>query len=599
MARTKLPKGKRGAKQNRDLSSILMRDIESDENKMAVTDCTGANTDEYLGADETDNNDISDETMYQISSQENQRGQEAHNDVHVIDDDTENINSITEKEPITIETTCPCCHKDIREVNMIQCDTCTHWIHYECTGIPGYHLLTLEKSGSDSDNMKSSYTCSTCTEIPEKFEVFDNCNTYVKQDKYEDILSNIEKNIQHQFRKIESGLINTITTAKEEIKELKYKILQEQLEKKNIYIKLLEEKEKNRGNSTTECECETCDKQKQEITEHTKTTREQKRRILELELEIEVVKSRAARNEKELKNTISTQESLVSTLADAEEKTLNSLKDNNDFLSALQQKNKQLHETIIQDRENIAALKHFVADNDNSKWSTVVKTNIPKYNSTTSINHTPPIYSTPLSQPEKQTFPEQQLFRSPGIQNKANATNLLVGSSHLHNVYAGKMDVGGIPMHKKIAYTADQAEQFINEDGNTNRKAVAFHILGNDLKTLTVQENCGKIQRLVQTAKTKYIGAKIIISLATPRMDSTHLTYKAEQLNDAVVQALKNTDISFVENSNLGARGVPRRDMYTDDGVHHTPFGTARLARNIKAAVARSLNITHQNTERR
>ena len=144
-----------------------------------------------------------------------------------------------------------------------------------------------------------------------------------------------------------------------------------------------------------------------------------KRKTLELELQVEVIKSSTARNEKEMKTTISTQETMLNTLSGAEDKLLTSLREKLELIEIVQLKNNQLHDTIIEERENVAALKHYIAENDSMSWSSIVKK--------------PPIPQLPTRERPPSAPPVQQ-SHTPENQ----ATNLLIGSSHLNKVFAGK-----------------------------------------------------------------------------------------------------------------------------------------------------------------
>jgi lysophospholipase L1-like esterase len=132
-----------------------------------------------------------------------------------------------------------------------------------------------------------------------------------------------------------------------------------------------------------------------------------------------------------------------------------------------------------------------------------------------------------------------------------------------------------------------QAADYVENDQST-KKAVVLHIIGNDLKNkdVTPEKNGEEIVELVKNTKKKYPSAKVILSLATPRGDSLNWALKAEKTNKIVTDNLsKDENVSFVDNWNLGVRGMIKPELFETDKVHLSPMGTARLASNIKAAL--------------
>ena len=75
---------------------------------------------------------------------------------------------------------------------------------------------------------------------------------------------------------------------------------------------------------------------------------------------------------------------------------------------------------------------------------------------------------------------------------------------------------------------------------------------------------------------------------------------KAEEVNKLVVQKLAKDDtIEFVENHNMGARGLPIPNYYENDGIHLTHEGTRQLASNMKATLGKTLKIKREDQESR
>ena len=57
---------------------------------------------------------------------------------------------------------CIHCKEKVRPTGMLQCYECKSWVHYECTELPNYTLVSLE-------NSQRRFSCKYCVEIPDTF----------------------------------------------------------------------------------------------------------------------------------------------------------------------------------------------------------------------------------------------------------------------------------------------------------------------------------------------------------------------------------------------------------------------------------------------
>ena len=60
------------------------------------------------------------------------------------------------------QSLCIHCKKKVRPTDMLQCYDCKSWVHYECTELPNYMLVSLE-------NSQRRFSCKYCVKIPDTF----------------------------------------------------------------------------------------------------------------------------------------------------------------------------------------------------------------------------------------------------------------------------------------------------------------------------------------------------------------------------------------------------------------------------------------------
>ena len=101
-----------------------------------------------------------------------------------------------------------------------------------------------------------------------------------------------------------------------------------------------------------------------------------------------------------------------------------------------------------------------------------------------------------------------------------------------------------------------------------------------------------KIDEIVTKCGDNWPNIKIILSLATPRLDN--LNVKVELTNALVKNKFHNVGNVFVcDNSNLSHRGTPQRKFidHQRDNYHLNNSGVAQLSANMKSTICAALNI--------
>lgn len=84
----------------------------------------------------------------------------------------------------------------------------------------------------------------------------------------------------------------------------------------------------------------------------------------------------------------------------------------------------------------------------------------------------------------------------------------------------------------------------------------------------------------------KFPGTKIVLSLATPRMDRDDWNIKGELINAMLKHNFgKSEKIFFCDNSNLAEQGKPIERLFERYGIHLSRDETAVLASNMKKTI--------------
>ena len=158
----------------------------------------------------------------------------------------------------------------------------------------------------------------------------------------------------------------------------------------------------------------------------------------------------------------------------------------------------------------------------------------------------------------------------------------LVGNSLLQGIKGDKL-LKGVEVKKISAYTIQEAEQVISEM-TSDTDAVIFQLITNDVKSqsssLLIAEN---FKVLIEKTMDKFPNASIVLSNPPIRMDDSQLNLRSNIVSGILNEYFKDTAVICLLNENV--------TFLTRDGVHLTPSGTSRLARNMKETIAQIFNL--------
>ena len=168
----------------------------------------------------------------------------------------------------------------------------------------------------------------------------------------------------------------------------------------------------------------------------------------------------------------------------------------------------------------------------------------------------------------------------------------LIGTSNIKNIREDKLSQA-THVKKYISYTLNETRSLLSRIEREPEPAeVVLHILTNDIKNFSPEDCVDSLHKIVTECKSKWPAVKIVISLETPRADSTDLNTKVILVNSLIIQKFINdSDIHLCNNSNLANNGEPIRSLLENDLYHLSAQGTSRLAANLKRIIHESLNI--------
>lgn len=128
---------------------------------------------------------------------------------------------------------------------------------------------------------------------------------------------------------------------------------------------------------------------------------------------------------------------------------------------------------------------------------------------------------------------------------------------------------------------------------------VIFHSLTNDIKSQLDAEGCvKKMSTLIEKTLVKFSDTKIVLSLATPRMDRDDWNIKGELINAMLKHNFgKSEKIFFCDNSNLAEQGKSIQRLFERDGIHLSRDGTAVLVSNMKKTIDTVCKAPHRGNE--
>ena len=124
-------------------------------------------------------------------------------------------------------------------------------------------------------------------------------------------------------------------------------------------------------------------------------------------------------------------------------------------------------------------------------------------------------------------------------------------------------------------------------------EVIVIQALTRDATNMEFQEIVTMIDNVVKKACTK--AKKVVISTIVDRDDDETVKMKVELINASIkFNYLRNPKVFICDNRNLSDE-----KYRIQDGIHLTPRGTSLLAGNLKATIAKALEITIEKKEKR
>jgi hypothetical protein len=159
---------------------------------------------------------------------------------------------------------------------------------------------------------------------------------------------------------------------------------------------------------------------------------------------------------------------------------------------------------------------------------------------------------------------------------------LLIGNSHVRSINPAAL-TPVYQVEKHLAFTAGEAKQVISQISTPDQiKAVAIHLITNDVKYQTPNQVADEIKSIVTMIKIKMPSAKIILSLAPVRLDNVTLNEKVHTTNQLLLQRYSwDKAVYLAQNSRI----LCQAEYLAADGYHLNMRGTSVLAANLKAGL--------------
>lgn len=167
----------------------------------------------------------------------------------------------------------------------------------------------------------------------------------------------------------------------------------------------------------------------------------------------------------------------------------------------------------------------------------------------------------------------------------------LIGTSNIKGINPDKLS-SRYSVDKITAFTLCETQSSVRNI-TQNPTALVLHSLSNDLKNYTPQQCVDHMKDIVISVHEEYPETKIVISLPTPRSDSSALNTKAQLVSVMIKECfIDDKFVMWCDNSNMSYKGEALPQFIDrKDGVHLTPNGTAVLAANIRDTVDRILDL--------
>ncbi|CAC5376151.1 unnamed protein product [Mytilus coruscus] len=412
---------------------------------------------------------------------------------------------------------------------MLQCNTCKGWVHYGCTGLPGYELAKYIR------HKTKKYSCKFCTmkdpklklcveDIPlqpDNSALFESVKNLIKtevskyQTSFEKNMLNLVENVVGNVTLL-SDKINTVNQILTETKTYVQKAKSEYKPDNNI----------NENVKMDELVMLISSIQNKE--DQSKIISSLEENINDLKLTINTMKHENLLSETTLKSLYEAEKKSNATYKEQTDKHIkfltNELENKESLLeqtlkqqSESTKKNEILQKEIDCAKEELSSLKIHIAEHqqnfDTDSWSKI-------------------------------NPPSKQKDKKPQV--------LLIGTSNISKIDPEKLS-SKYETTKETAFKFNKAEQVIQNLGTSeNPEVIVFHVLTNELMHSTSSECVTKMQKLVNETKTRKPSSKILISLATNRTDEKKLNLRVNTINSAIKElAEESKEFDVCDHNNL------------------------------------------------
>ena len=147
----------------------------------------------------------------------------------------------------------------------------------------------------------------------------------------------------------------------------------------------------------------------------------------------------------------------------------------------------------------------------------------------------------------------------------------------------------GLSTEKALTYTLAEAKTCITRMKKAPR-LIVLHVGTNDLPTKNRRDEIDgvldKVDDLVATIKTKFPKTKILLSLLLPRLDCGWKKRFVQYVNSCLqIDFLDDPRVTLCEHPDVD------EELLAVDKLHLKPEGTAKLAMNLRRAIALALDV--------
>ena len=168
---------------------------------------------------------------------------------------------------------------------------------------------------------------------------------------------------------------------------------------------------------------------------------------------------------------------------------------------------------------------------------------------------------------------------------------LLIGNSQINAIDPVKFS-RQVHLQKIVKYTIDEVEEWLRSGEYQcfeDIDVVIVHEITNDVKNSLAIHCAKRMVRLVDNIAYHFKGAKIVVSLGTPRDDNAVFNERVSVVNTIVRNEFKfEKSVRLVHHQNLLEKGSINEGLYKYDRYHLNEKGTRVLAANLRHAVERN-----------